>query len=330
MQRSPQEHFHAWLRTLDPETEGLPAALHRRRSGARCAHYGIDGFDRTPALEDAAYRLFVAEQRSAAARTVALAILDRCLGGRTRCRPAMRETLERVAHVAERRDPVVSDVARECRWRYFDGPVVAAVREAAYADAEQHLDRLAAAEDGPERADGPAGARRLPVAARHRHHRAPAARRRRRPRPAGAPDAPLLPDAVARGVRQPSGELLTATLPVHGRRAPPRDGLRRASTTWRRSRRGSPAWPRRFPAGAEASPTSTHGGTASRRRPRRSPPTCWRACPPSRCRRRCTGSSSRSPSPRAGTGVGAVETVHVPARPDGLREDELAARACTR
>ena len=159
MQRSPQEHFHAWLRTLDPETEGLPPPRHRRARARAGPLRDRRSFARTPALEDAAYRLFVAEQRSAAARAVALAILDRCLdGGRADPPPGMRETLERVAHVAERRDPVVSDVARECRWRLFDGPVVAAVREAAYADAE--------AASGPaRRRRGRAGARRGPAGA---------------------------------------------------------------------------------------------------------------------------------------------------------------------
>ena len=153
VQRSPQEHFHAWLRTLDPETEGLPRhfadALERALE-----HYGIRSMARTPELEDAAYRLFVAEQRSADARAVALAILDRCLDGASADPPpGLRATLERVAQVAERRDPVVSDVARECRWRLFDGPVVAAVRAEAYADAEARIDRLVAGDAEPQRAE---------------------------------------------------------------------------------------------------------------------------------------------------------------------------------
>ncbi len=142
LQRSPQEHFHAWLRTLDPETEGLPphfaAALERA-----LANYGVHSLARTEALEDAAYRLFVAEQRAGAARAVTLAALDCCLAGDPSAAPPdMRATLDRVVQVAARRDPVVSDVAREARWRLFDEPVVEEAREQIYADAAQRLDEL--------------------------------------------------------------------------------------------------------------------------------------------------------------------------------------------
>ena len=46
---SPQEHLHAWLRSLDAEAEGLPArfiaALRRALD-----HYGIESLERTPAI----------------------------------------------------------------------------------------------------------------------------------------------------------------------------------------------------------------------------------------------------------------------------------------
>ena len=50
--RSPQEYLHAFLRSLDAASEGLPerfvASLERA-----LAHYGIGGLERTPALEEA-------------------------------------------------------------------------------------------------------------------------------------------------------------------------------------------------------------------------------------------------------------------------------------
>ncbi len=145
--RSPQEHFHAWLRTLDPEAEGLPPRFATALQRA-LRHYGVESLDRTPALEDAAYRLFIAEQRGVAARGVALALLDRCLDASPAPAPAgashLRETLDRVVQVAERRDPEVADVARECRWRLFDEPLVAAAREAVLDEALLCLDGLAA------------------------------------------------------------------------------------------------------------------------------------------------------------------------------------------
>ena len=63
MLRSPQEYLHAFLRSLDAKAERLPerfVALLQRA----LAHYGVEGLDRTPALEEACYRLFLAQQRA--------------------------------------------------------------------------------------------------------------------------------------------------------------------------------------------------------------------------------------------------------------------------
>ena len=76
--QSPQEHLHAWLRSLDADAEVLPprfaAALRRA-----LVNYGIDSLERTPALEEAGYRLFLSQQRAEIARTAIVAILDRRL-----------------------------------------------------------------------------------------------------------------------------------------------------------------------------------------------------------------------------------------------------------
>ena len=88
---SPQEHLHAFLRSLDPAAEGLPDRFvaHLERA---LAHYGIEGFERTAALEDAGYRLFLSQQRAASARAAVQAILTRRLeqARRRRRGPARR------------------------------------------------------------------------------------------------------------------------------------------------------------------------------------------------------------------------------------------------
>ena len=64
--RAPQEHLHAYLRSLDVEGEGLPApflAALRRALG----HYGVDDLERTPALEEALYWIHQSQQRVGAA-----------------------------------------------------------------------------------------------------------------------------------------------------------------------------------------------------------------------------------------------------------------------
>ena len=53
---SPQEYLHAFLRSLDAKAERLPDRFVSLLERA-LAHYGIESLDRTPALEEACYRL---------------------------------------------------------------------------------------------------------------------------------------------------------------------------------------------------------------------------------------------------------------------------------
>ena len=152
--RSPQEHLHAWLRSLDAEAEGLPATFVEQLRRA-LAHYGVESLDRTPALEEACYRLFLAEQRAETARAAIVAILDRRLEQAEQLAGHVgddfREVLDRLVAAPEGRDPVLADLAREVRFRYFDEPVIAAARERVYAEMEAHLAALAADPARPDR-----------------------------------------------------------------------------------------------------------------------------------------------------------------------------------
>jgi len=78
MARSPQEYLYAFVRTLDARAEQLPERFVALLERA-LAHYGIESLDRTAALENACYRLFLSQQRPRAARAFVLAILDRRL-----------------------------------------------------------------------------------------------------------------------------------------------------------------------------------------------------------------------------------------------------------
>jgi acetyl-CoA carboxylase carboxyltransferase component/biotin carboxyl carrier protein len=152
---SPQEHLHAWLRSLDAEAEGLPpcfiAALRRA-----LGHYGITSLERTPRLEEACYRLFLSQQRAEIARTAIVAILDRRLEDAGdlvgHVGEEFREVLDRLAIALEGRDRVLADLAREVRFRYFDEPLIADAQERVYAKMEQHI---AALTSRPGRADAP-------------------------------------------------------------------------------------------------------------------------------------------------------------------------------
>jgi acetyl/propionyl-CoA carboxylase alpha subunit/acetyl-CoA carboxylase carboxyltransferase component len=163
---SDREHFHGYLRSLDAARAGLPDQFVQRLERA-LAHYGVDSLDRTPALDEAVFRIFLAQQRVAADVQVVLAILDRWIG-----QPApdaelagpARAQLERLVRSTQRRFPAVSDVARSVRFRWFDQPQVDAEREqvlaavagevadlAAHPDAPDYAERIAALSAIPER-----------------------------------------------------------------------------------------------------------------------------------------------------------------------------------
>ena len=151
--RSPQEHLNTWLGSLDVEADKLPAdfmALLR----AALAHYGIDDLDRTPALEEACYRLHLAQERAQTARAVVVAILERRLEQAGQLAghldDGFREALDRLVAASDGRDPVVADLAREVRFRYFDAPVIAAATDRVYAEMAQHVAALA---EDPARPD---------------------------------------------------------------------------------------------------------------------------------------------------------------------------------
>jgi acetyl-CoA carboxylase carboxyltransferase component/biotin carboxyl carrier protein len=142
---SPQEHLHAFLRSLDARAEGLPDRFVANLERA-LGHYGVVGLERTPALEQACYRLFLSQQRAATTRAAIRAILVRRLD-RARESSAvgegLRGVLDRLEAALAPREPALAELARELRWRSCEEPVVEAAREETYAVMEQHLAALA-------------------------------------------------------------------------------------------------------------------------------------------------------------------------------------------
>jgi acetyl/propionyl-CoA carboxylase alpha subunit/acetyl-CoA carboxylase carboxyltransferase component len=154
--RSPQEYLHAFLRSLDAESEGLPERFVALLERA-LAYYGVTGLERTPALEEACYRIALSQQRVGSQRAAITAILDRRLELADELAGNVpgdfREVLDHLESTMEGRDQVLADLARQVRYRYFDEPVIAAGREATYAEIANHLAELASAPEAPERAE---------------------------------------------------------------------------------------------------------------------------------------------------------------------------------
>ncbi|HMR48194.1 MAG TPA: biotin carboxylase N-terminal domain-containing protein, partial [Arachnia sp.] len=152
---SDREHFHRYLTALDVERAGLPEQFVERLSRA-LAHYGVADLERTPQLGEAVFRLFLASKRVSADARVVLAILNRWS---TEAAPdqeravSARAQLERLGRATQLRFPVVRDVARSVRFRWFDQPQVDAYRAQVLDGVEGEVEALAAAPDAPDYAE---------------------------------------------------------------------------------------------------------------------------------------------------------------------------------
>ncbi len=143
---SSREHFHTYLQSLDVERGGLPGHFSDRLARV-LRHYGVLDLERTPQLEEAVFRIFLAQQRSAPEVTIATALLGCWIA-----EPAptgdlatrSRRLLERLGRATQLRFPVIGDLARSVRFRWFDQPQVDAERTDVLAGVRDELTTLAA------------------------------------------------------------------------------------------------------------------------------------------------------------------------------------------
>ncbi|NLG20326.1 MAG: ATP-grasp domain-containing protein [Actinomycetales bacterium] len=151
---SPREHFHTYLQSLDVERDALPEAFSERLRQV-LSHYDVTELERSEALEEAVFRVFLAQQRSGKDLQVVTTLLQAWLAeppppnGRA---TEARAVLEHLVRATQLRHPAISDMARSIRFRWFDEQMVDAVREAALAGLGEEVAELAAAEEVPDRA----------------------------------------------------------------------------------------------------------------------------------------------------------------------------------
>lgn len=152
---SAREHFHTYLQSLDVERAGLPEAFRSRLAKA-FGHYGVTELDRTPQLEAAVFRVFLAQQRAAADAKVIAALLGLWL----RESPpdeALREpvglALERLIAATQVRFPALADLARGVVYAWFAQPLLLRNRARVYNLVRGHLRHLDAHPDSPDRAE---------------------------------------------------------------------------------------------------------------------------------------------------------------------------------
>jgi acetyl/propionyl-CoA carboxylase alpha subunit/acetyl-CoA carboxylase carboxyltransferase component len=153
---SPKEYFHTYLQSLDPDRAALPDDF-RAKLARVLGHYGVTDFDRTSELEQAVFRIFLAQQRSAPEIALATSVLQRWLREPAPLVPhdaAARDLLDRLVVATQLRFPVVGDLARSARFRWFDQPLVDADRASVLSGVGDRLAALAADPDAEGYAAG--------------------------------------------------------------------------------------------------------------------------------------------------------------------------------
>jgi len=142
--RSPLEHFHLYLRTLDADHEDLPERFRSRLHDA-LAHYGVSSLDRSPELEAAVHSIHRAVLRRDEQLPVVHALLERRL---ERCgdadeRDEVRDVLDRLIAATQAQYPSIGNLARSVRYRCIDEPLLARSQTTVDAAVRASLEALA-------------------------------------------------------------------------------------------------------------------------------------------------------------------------------------------
>ncbi|MFI5066378.1 MAG: carboxyl transferase domain-containing protein, partial [Streptosporangiales bacterium] len=152
---SAREYFHSYLQSLDVDRAGLPETFQGRLRRV-LGHYGVADLERTPELEEAVFRIFLAQQRASADVAIVSALLRQWL---TEAPPAgsLREeaglALEHLVAATQVRYPAVGDLARGVVFRWFAQPLLRRARAEVYAGVRQSLRHLDRHPDSPDRAE---------------------------------------------------------------------------------------------------------------------------------------------------------------------------------
>ncbi|MFC3965620.1 ATP-binding protein [Nocardia jiangsuensis] len=152
---SAREYFHTYMQSLDVERAGLPEP-YRVKLAKALGHYGVTELDRTPDLEAAVFRIFLAQQRPADTVEVITTLLREWLAEPTPER-ALREpvglALERLVGATQVRFPAIADLARGLVYSWYGQPLLRRNRAEVYTKVRKHLRHLDAEPAAADRAD---------------------------------------------------------------------------------------------------------------------------------------------------------------------------------
>jgi acetyl/propionyl-CoA carboxylase alpha subunit/acetyl-CoA carboxylase carboxyltransferase component len=152
---SAREYFHTYLQSLDVERAGLPEPYKTKLSRA-LGHYGVTELDRTPDLEAAVFRIFLAQQRPAETAAVVTTLLREWLNEPMPDR-ALREpvglALERLVAATQVRFPAISDLTRGLAFAWYGQPLLRRNRARVYTTIRKHMSHLDAHPSSADRAE---------------------------------------------------------------------------------------------------------------------------------------------------------------------------------
>ncbi|MBB5918274.1 acetyl/propionyl-CoA carboxylase alpha subunit/acetyl-CoA carboxylase carboxyltransferase component [Nocardia transvalensis] len=152
---SAREYFHTYLQSLDVERAGLPES-YRAKLAKALGRYGVTDLDRTPDLEGAVFRIFLAQQRPSDTVTVVTTLLREWLREPVPDR-ALREpvglALERLVAATQVRFPVIADLTRGVVYAWYGQPLLRRNRARVYTTVRKHLAHLDATPAAADRGD---------------------------------------------------------------------------------------------------------------------------------------------------------------------------------
>jgi acetyl/propionyl-CoA carboxylase alpha subunit/acetyl-CoA carboxylase carboxyltransferase component len=152
---SPREYLYAYLQSLDVERAAVPDDFQARLRRV-LSYYDISELDRTPVLEAAVFRVFLAQQRMAADAAVVSGLLRQWLASAPPAEPLREQAglaLEHLIGAAQVRFPGASDLARGVVFRWFAQPLLRRNRARVYAEVRADLRYLDQHPDAPDRAE---------------------------------------------------------------------------------------------------------------------------------------------------------------------------------
>lgn len=152
---TPREYLHSYLQSLDVDRAGLPESFRQRLRRA-LEHYGVAELERSPELEDAVFRIFLAQQRAATDVRIVTSVLQQWLDAPAPVNATSQvagKALEHLIVATQVRFPEVGDLARSVVFRWFAQPLLRRHRAKVYASVRENLRYLDQHPDATDRAD---------------------------------------------------------------------------------------------------------------------------------------------------------------------------------